>query len=128
NGLDLPDIFARFQRWAATGPKDIGIQSQTVLTNGEPWDRAATVHFEQNMPAAGNGSLMRATPSAVYFAADGRAATMAAARQIAALTHGDPAAWEGTAIFHELIRVALAAADPLDAIDDTLAEVDSAQR
>ena len=128
NGLDLPDIFARFQRWAAAEPKDIGIQTQTVLTNGEPWDRAATVHFEQNRHAAGNGSLMRATPSAVYFAADGRTATMNAARRIAALTHGDPAAGEGTAIFHELIRVALAAADPLDAIDDTLAEVDSAQR
>jgi ADP-ribosylglycohydrolase len=53
---------------------------------------------------------------------------MTAARRIAALTHGDPAAGEGTAIFHELIRVALAAADPLDAIADTLAEVDSAQR
>jgi ADP-ribosylglycohydrolase len=128
DGLDLPDIFARFQRWATADPKDIGIQTQTVLANGEPWHRAATVHFEQNMRAAGNGSLMRAAPSAVYFAAAGRAATMTAARQISALTHGDPAAGEGTAIYHELIRVALAAADPLDAIDDTLAEVDSAQR
>jgi ADP-ribosylglycohydrolase len=128
NGLDLPDIFARFQRWAADELKDIGIQTQTVLTSGEPWDRAATVHFEQNMRAAGNGSLMRAAPSAVYFAADGRGATMDAARRISALTHGDPAAGEGTAIYHELIRVALAAADPLDAIEDTLAEVDSAQR
>lgn len=24
-GLDLPDIFARFQRWAASEPKDIGL-------------------------------------------------------------------------------------------------------
>lgn len=57
NGLDLPDIFARFQRWTSDNPKDIGIQTETVL-----------------------------------------------------------------------IRVALAAADPLDAIDDTLSEVDSLQR
>ncbi|HEY4019670.1 MAG TPA: ADP-ribosylglycohydrolase family protein [Pseudonocardiaceae bacterium] len=128
NGLDLADIFARFQRWATDDPKDIGIQTHDVLTNGEPWDRAATVHFEHTMRAAGNGSLMRAAPSAVYFADQGRAGTMDAARRIAALTHGDPAAWEGTAIFHELIRVALASGDPLDAIGDTLAEVDSTQR
>jgi ADP-ribosylglycohydrolase len=128
NGLDLPDIFARFQRWATDDPKDIGIQTRDVLTNGEPWDRAATVHFEHNLRAAGNVSLMRAAPSAVYFASHGSAATMDAARRISALTHGDPAAGEGAAIYHELIRVALAAADPLDAINDTLAEVDSAQR
>ncbi len=41
---------------------------------------------------------MRASLSAVYFARDGRQATMDAARHIAALTYGDPAAWEGTAI------------------------------
>jgi ADP-ribosylglycohydrolase len=128
DGLDLPDIFARFQRWAADDPKDIGIQTRSVLTNGEPGDRAATVHFVQTGRAAGNGSLMRAAPSAVYFASEGRAATMAAARRIAALTHGDPAAWEGTAIYHELIRVALDGGDPLDAIDVTLSEVDSAER
>ena len=27
-GLDLPDIFARFQRWAAADPKDIGLQTE----------------------------------------------------------------------------------------------------
>jgi ADP-ribosylglycohydrolase len=128
DGLDLADIFARFQRWAGDQPKDIGNQTSAVLHYGEPWDRAATVHFERTARAAGNGSLMRATPSAVYFAGAGRAATMDAARRVSGLTHGDPAAGEGTAIFHELIRVAMAAADPLDAIADTLAEVDSAQR
>jgi ADP-ribosylglycohydrolase len=33
-GLDLPDIFARFQRWAADDPKDIGVQTEDVLTRG----------------------------------------------------------------------------------------------
>lgn len=108
-GPDLPDVFDRFRRWAAGGPKDIGLQTEDVLTNGEPWDLAAALHFQVNGRAAGNGSLMRATTSAVYFAHAGRPATMEAARRIAALTHGDRAAWEGTAVFHELIRVALAA-------------------
>ncbi|MEV0144957.1 MULTISPECIES: ADP-ribosylglycohydrolase family protein [unclassified Nonomuraea] len=122
-GLDLPDIFARFQRWAADEPKDIGLQTEDVLTRGLPWDQAAAAHYRSSNRAAGNGALMRATPSAVYFARDGRQATMDAARHIAAVTHGDPAAWEGSAIFHDLIRVALNGADPLAELAQTLAAV-----
>ncbi|GAA3378799.1 ADP-ribosylglycohydrolase family protein [Streptomyces sannanensis] len=122
-GLDLPDVFARFQRWATSEPKDIGLQTEDVLTNGMPWDLAAAVHFQVNRYAAGNGALMRASTPAVRFARDGREATMDAARRIAALTHGDRAAWEGTAIFHELVRVALEGADPLTAIPGALALV-----
>ncbi|WP_331771162.1 ADP-ribosylglycohydrolase family protein (plasmid) [Embleya sp. NBC_00888] len=123
DGLDLPDMFARFQRWARSEPKDIGLQTEDVLTNGLPWDLAAGVHFQTTGRAAGNGSLMRATTPAVYFARDGRTATMGAARRIAALTHGDRAAWEGTAIFHELLRVMLLGGDLPTALAETLAEV-----
>ncbi|MFJ7296205.1 ADP-ribosylglycohydrolase family protein [Streptomyces collinus] len=119
-GLDLPDIFARFQAWAAAGPKDIGLQTEDVLTNGMPWDLAAAIHFQVSRRAAGNGSLMRASTSAVYFARAGRTATMDAARRIAALTHGDRAAWEGTAVFHELVRLTLSGADPIRALPDVL--------
>ncbi|WP_225631387.1 ADP-ribosylglycohydrolase family protein [Streptomyces solaniscabiei] len=122
-GLDLPDIFARFQRWAAAEPKDIGLQTEDVLTNGMPWNLAAAIHFQVNQRAAGNGSLMRASTSAVYFARAGQEATMDAARRIAALTHGDRAAWEGTAVFHELIRLILGDTDPLIALPDTLTAV-----
>ncbi|MFH8693850.1 ADP-ribosylglycohydrolase family protein [Streptomyces chartreusis] len=118
--LNLPDIFDRFQRWAASDPKDIGLQTEDVLTNGMPWDLAAALHFQVNQRAAGNGSLMRASTSAVYFARAGQSATMDAARRIAALTHGDRAAWEGTAVFHELIRRALAGIDPRSTIPDVL--------
>lgn len=120
SGLQLPDIFGRFQRWAAAGPKDIGLQTEDVLTNGEPWDTAAALHFQVNQRAAGNGALMRAATSAVFFAQYGSEATMDAARRIAALTHGDRAAWEGTAVFHELVRVALDGGDPLAALPDVL--------
>ncbi|WP_443051227.1 ADP-ribosylglycohydrolase family protein [Streptomyces sp. NBC_00190] len=122
-GLELPDVFGRFQRWAAGRPKDIGLQTEDVLTNGEPWDLAAALHFQINARAAGNGSLMRAATSAVYFAGAGRGGTMEAARRIAALTHGDRAAWEGTAVLHELVRVALDGADPLAALPATLGAV-----
>ncbi|WP_431771467.1 ADP-ribosylglycohydrolase family protein [Streptomyces cucumeris] len=119
-GLDLPDVFARFQRWAVSEPKDIGLQTEDVLTNGLPWDAAAAGHFRVNARAAGNGALMRAATSAVRFARDGRRATMDAARRIAALTHGDRAAWEGTAVFHELVRRALHGGDPLAALPGVL--------
>ncbi|WP_171164157.1 ADP-ribosylglycohydrolase family protein [Streptomyces sp. I05A-00742] len=126
--LDLPDVFGRFQRWARSEPKDIGLQTEDVLTNGKPWDEAAAAHRAVNLRAAGNGALMRATPSAVWFARSGRAATMDGARRIAALTHGDPAAGEGTAVFHELIRVALSGGDPLGALPGILEAVDPMHR
>ncbi|GCB48859.1 ADP-ribosylglycohydrolase family protein [Streptomyces sp. NL15-2K] len=122
-GLELPDIFRRFQRWAAAEPKDIGLQTEAVLSSGDPWNTAAVLHFQVSQRAAGNGALMRASPSAVFFANRGQDATMDAARRLAALTHGDRAAWEGTAVFHELIRLALDGDDPLDAIADTLTAV-----
>ncbi|GJF31676.1 ribosylglycohydrolase [Kitasatospora sp. NE20-6] len=122
-GLDLPDLFARFRHWAASGPKDIGLQTEDVLTGGMPWDLAAAVHFQVNLRAAGNGSLMRAATSAVAFARTGRTGTMDAARRIAALTHGDRAAWEGTALFHDLVRVALDGGDPLAVLPEALAAV-----
>ncbi|MFJ7246853.1 ADP-ribosylglycohydrolase family protein [Kitasatospora sp. NPDC098652] len=126
--LDLPDIFDRFRRWAAAEPKDIGIQTESVLTSDYAWDLAAAVHFNTTLRAAGNGSLMRAATSAVAFARAGREATMAAARRIAALTHGDRAAWEGTAVFHELVRLALDGADPLAELPAVLAAVDPENR
>ncbi|MER5887902.1 ADP-ribosylglycohydrolase family protein [Streptomyces sp. NPDC001941] len=119
-GLDLPDVFDRFRRWAAAEPKDIGLQTEAVLGSGDPWDLAAALHFQVNSRAAGNGSLMRAATSAVYCAGAGRSATMDAARRLAALTHGDRAAWEGTAVLHELVRVALDGDDPLAAVPATL--------
>ncbi|MDT9692871.1 ADP-ribosylglycohydrolase family protein [Streptomyces sp. P9(2023)] len=123
DGLDLPDIFDRFRHWAASEPKDIGLQTEDVLTSGDPWDTAAALHFQVNGRAAGNGSLMRASTSAVFFAGSGREASMAAARRIAALTHGDRAAWEGTSVLHELVRVALLGEDPLSAVPTALAAV-----
>ncbi|HEY8981387.1 MAG TPA: ADP-ribosylglycohydrolase family protein, partial [Streptomyces sp.] len=120
-GLDPADVFDRFRRWAAADPKDIGLQTEAVLTSGDPWDTAAALHFQVSRRAAGNGALMRAATSAVYFAGRGQAATLDAGRRLSALTHGDPAAWEGTAALHELIRAALTGNAPLTVVPETLA-------
>jgi ADP-ribosylglycohydrolase len=127
-GFDGYDMFSRFRRWAEAEPKDIGLQTETVLTCGLPWDQAADDYLNHNLRAAGNGSLMRTATAAVYYARSGNAATMDAARRISALTHGDPAAGEGCAILHELIRTALNGGDPLEVLDDVLDQVYPEQR
>jgi ADP-ribosyl-[dinitrogen reductase] hydrolase len=119
-GLDEADLFDRFRTWLAAGPPDVGNQTRAVLGSGRPWDVAAAEHFARSGHAAGNGSLMRTTPAAIWFARFGREATMDAARRISALTHGDPSAGEGCAVFHELVRVALDGGDPLAAIPSAL--------
>ena len=48
---------------------------------------------------------------------------MDAARRIAALTHGDRAAWEGTAVFHELVRLALGGDEPLAALPEVVGHI-----
>jgi ADP-ribosyl-[dinitrogen reductase] hydrolase len=128
NGLDEADVFDRFRRWVDAGPADVGVQTRQVLGSGRPWQEAAAAHLASGARAAGNGSLMRTTPAAVFFARSGREATMDAARRISVLTHGDPAAGEGCAIFHELVRVALDGGDPLTVVDEVVASVPEPHR
>jgi len=116
DGLDEADVFDRFRRWAEADPPDIGIQTRAVLPSGLPWDTAAAEHVRAGNRAAGNGSLMRTTPAAIFFASAGREVTMDAARRISALTHGDPAAGEGCALFHEVLRVLLDGGDADEAV------------
>jgi len=107
DGLDEADVFDRFRWWVQADPPDIGIQTRAVLQSGRPWDTAAAEHVRAGNRAAGNGSLMRTTPAAISFASAGREATMDAARRLSAVTHGDLAAGEGCALFHEVLRVLL---------------------
>jgi ADP-ribosyl-[dinitrogen reductase] hydrolase len=128
NGFDPQDMFTRFQRWARAEPKDIGLQTEAVLTSGLTWDRAAVVHAAGTDRTTGNGSLMRATTAAVYYARRDRATSRHTGRAIAALTHADPAAGDGCAIYHDLIAVALAGQDPDAALPDALASVADERR
>jgi ADP-ribosyl-[dinitrogen reductase] hydrolase len=120
DGLDEADLFDRFRTWAEADPPGIGDQTRAVLVSGRPWGVAAPEHFATTGRAAGNGSLMRTTPAAIWFSRFGTEATVDAARRISGLTHGDPSAGEGCAVFHELMRVALEGEDPLAAIPSAL--------
>jgi ADP-ribosyl-[dinitrogen reductase] hydrolase len=127
-GVDEADLFARFVAWIEAGPADVGVQTRVVLTSGRPWHSAAREHFAAGHRAAGNGSLMRATPAAIFFARASAEATMSAARRISGLTHGDPAAGDGCASYHRLIAAALDGADPLSVLPDAVAAVPAERR
>jgi ADP-ribosyl-[dinitrogen reductase] hydrolase len=126
--LDLADIFDRFVAWLHTNPKDVGIQTRFVLGSGSSWDVAARRHFESGSRAAGNGSIMRTAPAAIFFARQGADRSAEAGRAISDLTHGDPNAGDACAVYHRLIHAALEGSDPLTVLDDALAEIPDDRR
>ncbi len=116
--LDGADVFARFRTWAETAA-DVGVQTRSVLREGD-WQRSATTHFERTGQAAGNGSLMRATTSALFAAGSTVEASCTLALAQSALTHGDPAAGMGAALYHGMIRAAVRGESALDALPSLL--------
>jgi len=117
-GFDGVDLLARFRAWAATA-KDVGGQTRAVLCDGGSPDAAAR-HFKLTGRAAGNGSLMRATTSALFAAGGDLASSFALAQAHSALTHGDPAAGWGVALYHGMIRAAVRDEPALEALPGLL--------
>ena len=114
-GFDGADLFDRFRIWASDAP-DVGVQTSAALRSGLPWDRAATEHYRRTGRAAGNGSIMRAAPTAVWAASLPTKQNVALAAATAGVTHGDPAAAWGTVILHRMIAAALHGDDPWAAL------------
>ncbi len=110
-GFDGADLFDRFRIWAADAP-DVGVQTSAALRSGLPWDTAAAEHFRRTGRAAGNGSIMRAAPTAVWAASLPAERNVALATATARVTHGDPSAGWGTAILHQTIAAAIHGEDP----------------
>ncbi|MEX2621326.1 MAG: ADP-ribosylglycohydrolase family protein [Egibacteraceae bacterium] len=122
--VDVNAIAQRFLDWYAGGPKDVGVQTRSVLGRaGGHADRLADVaaeHFAANpRGAAGNGSLMRTAPIALAHLGDDDAIA-AAAMAVSGLTHGDPLAGEACVLWCIAIDRGVREAR-LDGIDDGLA-------
>lgn len=83
------DAAGRFVDWYHTHPPDIGIHTRSVLSRiagGEPWQDAANAVQRGNPDSAGNGSLMRCWPAAVFYWDDADA-LVAASRLQSDITH-----------------------------------------
>lgn len=117
-GLDLRsdealDAIAQgFADWYAAGPPDVGMQTAQVLgiagtrPSAASMTAAARRVHETTGRSAGNGSLMRTAPVALAYL-DDPAAMVEAAVKISALTHHDPLAGEGAALWCLMIRHAV---------------------
>lgn len=109
----LDAIADGFLEWYAGGPADVGIQTSQVLrlagrhaTAAQLGAAATAVHERSGGRSAGNGSLMRTAPVALAHLDDPVALGEAAIR-ISALTHHDPVAGEGAALWCLMIRHAV---------------------
>ncbi|MBD3923288.1 ADP-ribosylglycohydrolase family protein [Nocardioides cavernae] len=128
----LDAIAAGFAEWYAGGPDDVGVQTGTVLrragrdaTGRTMSDAARFVHAQLGGRSAGNGSLMRTVTVALAHL-DDPVALVAAANAVSALTHHDPIAGEGAALWCLAIRHAVLdgrfpdASDVLPMLGDTV--------
>lgn len=120
--------------WSAGGATDMGIQTRRVLAGARQRmrfgasagraiiDASAYLH-ETSGRTAGNGSLMRTAPVALAYLDDAEGCA-AAAMAVSELTHFDPLAGQGCAIWCELIRRAVMGEDvsPIAAADEVLGE------
>lgn len=110
----LDPIAEGFLRWRRDGATDIGNQTSRVLRAAERGTgpaahrltTAATSDAQHSGRSAGNGALMRT--SVVGLARlDDRAATAAAARAVAALTHVDDDVDDSCVLWSEAVRRAV---------------------
>jgi ADP-ribosylglycohydrolase len=125
-GFNADDVWTRFVAWRRKA-KDCGILTGRVLSR-QDWPGAAyDGHVALNRSAA-NGALMRVTPIALAWSGADEPTLMTVARAQAALTHFDAAAGWGAAIGAALIRRAVLGEDPIAALPEVLARVDTDER
>lgn len=113
--FDPDDIADRFVSWYEAGPFDVGNMTARALSrirDGASWDTAGQQVWEQSPEGsnAGNGSVMRAAPLAVAFAADtGR--LIEASEASSRITHADPRCTVGCAVLNLTLAGLLTNAD-----------------
>ncbi|MDP9463404.1 MAG: ADP-ribosylglycohydrolase family protein [Actinomycetota bacterium] len=119
--LDLDDVWDRFRAWA-TEAKDVGNITRAALSHADRHGAAEAAHQRLGR-SAGNGSLMRVLPLSLAFLNADIETLMRAACEQSALTHADPAAGWGAAVYAELVRRTIVGDSPFEQIDAILAEV-----
>jgi ADP-ribosyl-[dinitrogen reductase] hydrolase len=134
--LHPEDLWARWRAWAADA-KDVGILTRQALSCSTHDGAAAHAHRANGGKSAGNGSLMRNTPVALFMlrgattgsgAADPASGAIALSQAQSRLTHHDPANDEGVAIHTGMLRAAILGRDMFAALDEAVATLEPAPR
>jgi len=126
NGFDPADLWQRWRTWAETA-RDVGAQTRTVLAEKSHIGVAERFHM-QHGKSAGNGSVMRNTPIALWAAEGSLENLIDLAGRQASLTHHDPHNAYGAAIHAAMIRAGIRGEDVFDAIESALAVLPSEAR
>lgn len=119
NGFDPADLWHRWRTWSATA-RDVGIQTRMALAETSHLGAAEWVHQRRGQ-SAGNGSVMRNTPIALWTAREPFTALVDLAARQAALTHYDSHNAHGAAIHGAMIRAGLHGDDVFAAPEAVLA-------
>ena len=118
------DLALRFAEWYRSGPSDVGVHTQAVLSRfaeGQPWDEAAEAVFRERPESAGNGSLMRSWPLALVFWQDLPALRAASALECR-VTHRHPECVAACVFLNTMLAHLIHGAPPTEALQLTLAE------
>lgn len=116
--VDPEDMAQRFVAWFLAGPRDVGGTVAAALTGiirGEPWDEAAErVYRAAPHRTAGNGSLMRTAPVALFHAWRPRDLVQASL-DVSRITHAHPEAmWACVALGQAIAAAIQATAAPAE--------------
>ena len=113
--VDQQDLMQRFEHWLTRGENsvngrcfDIGITTRTAIERFAATGVASAGSSAAD--TAGNGSLVRLAPVAVFYRADGHAASFMASKQSRA-THAAPECLDACQLFTAILLDALAGAD-----------------
>jgi ADP-ribosyl-[dinitrogen reductase] hydrolase len=109
--FDPEDIAARFWAWFAAGPADVGNHTRTVLerTAKDGWKNASTRAQRTNPSSAGNGSVMRCAPVAL-FDFQNTSARIEHSRVQSEITHAHQECQWGCALVNSFIAHCMASA------------------
>ena len=108
----LDDVAKEFYGWYASRPKDIGIQTRTILSKLSDGSSAGDMlessmeFLAENERAAGNGSLMRTAAVALPFLSQPEVLA-SVAEGVSSLTHHDLTCREACVIWTKAIRHAI---------------------
>lgn len=113
DGFTIARVADNMLAWYSTGPRDVGATTAAALSaygrHGDP-TRSGRTHDR----SAGNGSLMRALPTAITQPDPERRAAHAAA--ISAVTHAEPRCVDACIAYTDIAAALLAGREPHDAI------------